>query len=167
MSKKILNKKVDLLIMGGGPAGIAAGVMAYEYGLKNILFVDRNEYLGGILPQCIHDGFCLEILKKSITGPEYAHHYIQKLKNSSISHWTGSMVISLNNKKEALISNIDGLILVKAKAIILSCGCREKSRGNLRLAGTRPAGIYTAGTAQHLINIKNYMPGKSVVILGS
>lgn len=167
MSKNILTKYVDLLVIGGGPAGLASAIKAKEEGIKNILLIDRNESLGGILPQCIHDGFGLEILKKSLTGPEYAYVYTQKLKKYNINHWLNSMVISLNNKKEALIANEDGLVLVKAKAVILSCGCREKSRGNLKIAGTRPAGIFTAGTAQYLINIKNYMPGKSFVILGS
>lgn len=167
MSNKILTKNVELLVIGAGPAGLAAAIQAKKEGIKKILIVDRNDFLGGILEQCIHDGFGLEIFNKSLTGPEYSDYYIRQLNKLKIECWLNSMVISLNSMKHALLATPNKLILVKAKAVILSLGCREKSRGNLKLAGTRPAGIYTAGTAQYLINIKNYLPGNKIVILGS
>lgn len=158
----------DIVVIGGGPAGLAAAAATKKKGIDDILILERDTLLGGILNQCIHNGFGLHTFKEELTGPEYAARYIEQVKELGIPYRTGSMVIDVNNKKEiTVISREEGLQIIQAKAIILAMGCRERPRGALNIPGCRPAGIYTAGTAQRLMNIEGYMVGKEVVILGS
>lgn len=161
-------KKRQLVIIGGGPAGLAAAVAAYDSGIKDVLIIERENRLGGILLQCIHNGFGLHRFGESLTGPEYAHRFIEEVEKRNIEYYTGTTVLNISDKKEiTLISAKTGVITVKATAVILAMGCRERSCGALNIAGSRPAGIYSAGTAQKYINVKGYMIGKRVVILGS
>lgn len=158
----------ELVIIGGGPAGMSAAVAAYEKGIKDILILERDEKLGGILQQCIHNGFGLHRFGEELTGPEYAFKYEKRVKELKIPYKLNTMVLSVSKDKTVTATNPeDGIFEIKAKAIILAMGCRERSRGALNIAGTRPAGVYSAGTAQKFVNIKGYMPGKEVVILGS
>ena len=158
----------DIVIIGGGPAGLAAAVAAYDEGVKNILILEREERLGGILNQCIHNGFGLTRFKESLSGPEYAARFIDQVKDRNIEVMTETTVLSLTRDKHITAMNTTyGVFVLQAKAVILAMGCRERSRGALNVAGSRPAGVYSAGTAQKYVNIKGYMPGKSVVILGS
>jgi len=158
----------DLVIIGGGPAGMAAAVSAYKSGIRNILILERENGLGGILQQCIHNGFGLHRFKEELTGPEYAWKYEMQIRDLKIPFKLNTMVTDISEDKVVtFINEQDGASIIKAKAIILAMGCRERSRGALNIAGTRPAGIYTAGTAQKFVNIKGYLPGKKIVILGS
>lgn len=158
----------DIVIIGGGPAGLAAAVAAYDEGVKDILILEREERLGGILNQCIHNGFGLTRFKESLSGPEYAARFIDQVKDRNIEVMTETTVLSLTKDKRITAMNTTyGVFVLQAKAVILAMGCRERSRGALNVAGSRPAGVYSAGTAQKYVNIKGYMPGKSVVILGS
>lgn len=160
--------KFDIVIIGGGPAGMAAAVKAYEEGIKNIVILERDKSLGGILQQCIHNGFGLHKFKEELTGPEYALKYENKVKELNIPYMLETMVIDISKNKTITATNSDrGIFYIKAKAIILAMGCRERSRGALNIAGTRPSGIYSAGTAQKFVNMKGYLPGKNAVILGS
>ena len=157
----------EVIIIGGGAAGLAAAVACQQKGIKDILIIERGNYLGGILNQCIHDGFGLEKFNTSLTGPEYAQRYIDRVANKKISFLLNSMVVKLTPQKEVVVVNSQGLQHYRAKVIILAMGCRERTRGAIGLPGTRPAGIYTAGVAQELINLKNYMVGEKIVVLGS
>ncbi len=162
------NKMTDLVIIGGGPAGMSAAVAAYESGIRDIVILERDSALGGILQQCIHNGFGLHKFSEELTGPEYAWRYEQRVRELGIPVKLNTMVLDIGADKTVTATNEEnGVFTLKAKAIILAMGCRERSKGALNIPGTRPAGIYSAGTAQKLVNIKGLMVGKKVVILGS
>ena len=157
----------DLVIVGGGPAGMAAAVAAYDAGCQDVVILDREPELGGILMQCIHNGFGLHKLGQELTGPEYAAVYAEKVKERNIKVYAETMVTAVSPDKVVTAQNRQGVLKIQAKAVILAMGCRERSRGALNICGSRPAGIYSAGTAQKLVNCMGYQVGKRVVILGS
>ena len=160
-------KKHKIVIIGGGPAGMAAAVAAYDRGERDIVILERDAHLGGILQQCIHNGFGLHKLGKELTGPEYAAAYEEMVAKRGICVYYGTMVTGLTAQRLITAQNRNGILKIQADAVILAMGCRERSRGALNICGTRPAGIYSAGAAQKLMNCQGYLVGKRVVILGS
>ena len=161
-------KQVQLAIIGGGPAGLAAAIAAREKGVEDILIIERDKELGGILNQCIHAGFGLHTFGQELTGPEYAGRFISRVQQLHIPYLLRTMVLDLSRDRVLTVTGPEtGLIQIQAQAVILAMGCRERPRGALNIPGYRPAGIYSAGTAQRLVNMEGFMPGKNVVILGS
>jgi len=163
-----MNLQVDIAIIGGGPAGLAAALKARECGAKRVIILERDKHLGGILQQCIHNGFGLHYFGEELTGPEYAGRFIDELKKTDIEVMLDTMVLSVSPERVVTACSAqNGMVKIQAGAVILAMGCRERTRGALNIPGTRPAGVYTAGCAQRLVNMEGYMPGKRVVILGS
>lgn len=163
----MMRKEVDVLIVGGGAAGLGAAIGAMEEGAQNVLLVDRKNRLGGILTQCVHSGFGLKVFNQELTGPEFASRLARKIKGTAVEILLNAFVLSLSPNKEALISSRQGLYQVRAKAIIYATGCLERTPGMIRLPGTRPSGVLTAGLAQLYLNEYGYLPGKRAFILGS
>lgn len=157
----------DIVIIGGGPAGMAAAIAAYDAGVKDVVILDREPQLGGILMQCVHNGFGLHKLGRELTGPEYAAVYAQQVADRNIKVYPETTVTNLTKDRVVTAQSRDGILKIQAKAVVLAMGCRERSRGALNIPGSRPAGIYSAGTAQKLVNCMGYQVGKRVVILGS
>ncbi len=155
-------------VIGSGPAGLGAAVYAHDKGIKSILVIERDRELGGILQQCIHNGFGLHEFREDLTGPEYAQRFIDMLHDREIAYLLDTMVLDVDESKTIhAVSKSEGYMTIQAKAVIFAMGCREWTRGALSIPGTRPAGVFTAGTAQRYINMEGYMVGRKVVILGS
>ena len=160
-------KNVDLVVIGSGPAGLAAAIKAKESGVQNVLIIERAEQLGGLLHQCVHNGFGLFYFNEDLTGPEYAHRFVEKTRDVGVNLLLETMVLRVTPDRKITFCNTRGLQTLEAKAVILAMGCRERTREAILIPGYRPAGIFTAGTAQRIINVEGYLPGKEIVILGS
>lgn len=160
-------KEYDIIVIGGGPAGLAAAYQARQAGVERVLILERNRELGGILTQCIHNGFGVRVFGEDLTGPEYAARWVEQALAAGVDARLQTMVLEIGPGHRLVASSVDGLIEYGYKALVLAMGCRERPRGALAIPGTRPAGVYTAGTAQRLVNMEGYMPGERVVILGS
>ncbi len=161
-------RKCDIAVIGSGPGGLAAAIAAKENGAKNVLLIERDREPGGILLQCIHNGFGVEVFKKDLPGPAYAQHFINEAQTAGIDFMLDTMVLEITKDKRIFASNKnEGMLEIQAKAVILAMGCRERTRAQIRIPGSRPAGVYTAGTAQRWVNMEGFMPGKKFVILGS
>lgn len=158
--------KYDVVVIGGGPAGLAAALKAREK-VEKVAVLERNDELGGILNQCIHSGFGLHVFKEELTGPEYAQRYVDMVKETDISCYLNTMVLDVTEDKHVVAMSEDGMLVFEAGAVVLAMGCRERTRGQIRIPGTRPAGVFTAGLAQRYVNLENFKPGSRVVILGS
>ena len=161
------DKNIDILIIGAGPAGLAAAIRAKEEGVSNVTIIERDKVLGGLLHQCIHNGFGLWYFGKDMSGPEYASRFINMVKDLGINILLDSMVLNITPDKKVTFCNKNGVQTLEPKAIILTMGCRERSRESIMVSGNRPAGVFTAGTAQRFVNVEGYIPGREVVILGS
>ena len=163
----MITKSVDVAIVGGGPAGLSAALSAKKNGAGSVLIIERGENLGGILNQCIHEGFGIETFGEALSGPEYMQRFIDQVDENKIPYLLNSMVLEITKERKLLVASREGLIEINAKAVVLCMGCRERTRGQICTPGTRPAGVYTAGAAQNFINLKGYRIGENVVILGS
>jgi NADPH-dependent 2,4-dienoyl-CoA reductase/sulfur reductase-like enzyme len=160
-------QNIDVAVIGGGPAGLGAAIRAKEYGAKNVTIIERAEQLGGLLHQCVHNGFGLLYFNEDCTGPEYAHRFIKKALDAGINPMLETMVLDVTSDKKVTVCNKDGCTTLNPKAVVLALGCRERTRHQIQIPGFRPTGVLTAGTAQRLVNVEGYLPGKEIVILGS